>query len=109
MVVAALKLQTVNIVSAFQVSSVVWCNQHLLEASEIFPNTFKLGSILFLLLNVYKIEYRDKIWAVDVVVKHTSNRALDFRFDSRPGQIGHSVANGSPLLRRFFGAVLPKR
>ena len=30
-------------------------------------------------------------------------------FDSRAGQIGHSVANGSPPLRRFFGAVLPRR
>ena len=28
-------------------------------------------------------------------------------FYSRAGQIGHSVANGSPPLRRFFGAALP--
>ena len=28
-------------------------------------------------------------------------------FDSRAGRVGHSVANGSPPLRRFFGAVLP--
>ena len=30
-------------------------------------------------------------------------------FDSQVGQIGHRVANGSSALRRFFGAVLPKR
>ena len=29
-------------------------------------------------------------------------------FDSRAGQIGHSVAKGSPPLQRFFGAVLPR-
>ena len=28
---------------------------------------------------------------------------------SRAGQIGHCTANGSPMLRRFFGAVLPGR
>ena len=27
------------------------------------------------------------------------------RFDYRTGQIGRSVANGSPPLQRFFGAV----
>ena len=31
----------------------------------------------------------------------------DLGFDSRAGQIGRSVASGSPLLRRFFGAMLP--
>ena len=30
-------------------------------------------------------------------------------FDSQVGQIGHSVANGSPPLQRFFEAVLPRR
>ena len=30
-------------------------------------------------------------------------------FDSRAGQIGRSVANGLPLPRRFFEAVLPRR
>ena len=35
--------------------------------------------------------------------------AIHPRFDSRAGQIGHSVANGSPPLRRFFGAVLFRR
>ena len=32
---------------------------------------------------------------------------LGFHF--RVGQIRQSVANGSPPLRRFFGAMLPKR
>ena len=35
--------------------------------------------------------------------------AEDLRFNFQTGQIGHSVANGSPPLRRFFGPVLPKR
>ena len=30
-------------------------------------------------------------------------------FDFRAGHISHSVANGSPLLRRFFVALLPRR
>ena len=30
-------------------------------------------------------------------------------FVSQAGQVEHSVANGSPLLSRFFGAVLPRR
>ena len=29
-------------------------------------------------------------------------------FDSRAGQIEHSVANGLPTLRHFYRAVLPK-
>ena len=31
------------------------------------------------------------------------------RFDSRTDQIGHSVTYESPPMRRFFGAVLPRR
>ena len=30
-------------------------------------------------------------------------------FNSQAGRIGHTVANGSPPLRRFFGAALPMR
>ena len=30
-------------------------------------------------------------------------------FENRAGLIKHSVANGSPPLRRFFGAVLLRR
>ena len=30
-------------------------------------------------------------------------------FDSRDGEVGQSVASRSPPLRRFFGAVLPKK
>ena len=33
----------------------------------------------------------------------------DLGFDFRAGQIGHSVANGLPPLRRFVGAVLLRR
>ena len=30
-------------------------------------------------------------------------------FNSQAGQIGHTITNGSPPLRRFFGAALPRR
>ena len=43
---------------------------------------------------------------VSRAVTHLSH-AGSLRFKSRAGQIGHSVANGSPLLRHFFFAVLP--
>ena len=39
----------------------------------------------------------------------TSTGAEGLGFDSRTGQIGHKVVNGSPPLRYFFGAVLPWR
>ena len=32
--------------------------------------------------------------------------AVGLEFNSRAGQIRHSIDNGSPPLRRFFGAVL---
>ena len=33
----------------------------------------------------------------------------NLEFDSRAGQIVHSVVNGSPPLRRFFGTILSRR
>ena len=42
---------------------------------------------------------------VSSVVKHTAVSAGGLGFDSRVGQIKHSV-NGSPPLSRFFKAVL---
>ena len=45
----------------------------------------------------------------DAVVKHIANSAAGRKFDSRAGQIEHSVANGSPPLRRFIEAVLSRR
>ena len=46
---------------------------------------------------------------VSSVVKHMAFGAGDQGFDSRAGQIEHSVANDSPPLRRFYGAVLSRR
>ena len=43
---------------------------------------------------------------VGAVVKDTANDAESQRFDSRAGQNGHSVANGSPPLLRSFGAEM---
>ena len=50
-----------------------------------------------------------KCKSISSVVKHIAIDSGGLGFGSRAGQIGHSIANGSPLLRRFFGAVLPKR
>ena len=46
-------------------------------------------------------------WPVSLLGKHVGAESLEF--DSRAGQIGHSVANCSPSLRRFFEAKLPRR
>ena len=51
-----------------------------------------------------------------VAVQRIAIGAGGLAFNSRAGQIDHSVgqsglvkSNGSPPLRRFFGAVLPRR
>ena len=46
---------------------------------------------------------------VSSVFKHIAMGAGSLDFDSRAVQIGYSVANGSPPLRCFFGAVLRRR
>ena len=43
------------------------------------------------------------------LLKTSSIGAGGLGFDLRAGQIGHSVASGSPSLRRFFAAVLLRR
>ena len=43
------------------------------------------------------------------VLKLQVRRAGGVKYDYRAGQIGHIVANGSPMLRRFFEAVLLRR
>ena len=40
-------------------------------------------------------------------VQHNAIPAKDLEFDSRADQIRHIVANDSPPLRCFFGAVFP--
>ena len=45
---------------------------------------------------------------VGVVVRNIAISAGSLGFDFRAGQIGHNVANGTPPLRCFFGAVLPR-
>ena len=47
-----------------------------------------------------------KFKEVSSVVKLTTIHAEGLGFDSRAGQNGQSVANGSPPLRLVFGAVL---
>ena len=46
---------------------------------------------------------------VGVVVKDNAYSEGGLEIDFRAGQIGRSVANGSPPLQRFFGTVLPMR
>ena len=45
---------------------------------------------------------------MSLVVKDIAIDAVDQEFESQVGQIGHSVANSSAPLRRFFGVALPK-
>ena len=45
---------------------------------------------------------------LSLVVKRTAIGGGGLGFDFRIGQIGHSGANKLPLLRGFFGDVLPK-
>ena len=45
-----------------------------------------------------------RVWAEKTRPRPT----LGLGFNSRAGQIDHSVANGSPPLRRFFGVALPQ-
>ena len=46
---------------------------------------------------------------VGVVIGDTANGARGLWFDSRAGQIGNSVANGSPPLRCYFEIASPQR
>ena len=48
-------------------------------------------------------------WMVSSVDKHKTIGVGGLGFESQAGQIRHSVANGSPPLRRFFGAVFFRR
>ena len=47
--------------------------------------------------------------SVSSVVTYTDIDAGDLWFDCGVGQIGQSVADGSPPLQRFFRVVLPRR
>ena len=46
---------------------------------------------------------------VSSLAKHIAISAEGLGFESRAGQIEHSVANSSPLLQRLFRAVLSRR
>ena len=47
--------------------------------------------------------------SIGVIVKNVAVGMEYLWFKYRAGQIGRNLANGSPSLRRFFGAVLPRR
>ena len=57
-----------------------------------------------ILLNMLSRDRPLGVVAKDIVIS-----AEGLGFDYRAGQIGHSVANGSPPLRCLFGAVLSRR
>ena len=61
---------------------------------------------LFWLIRKFDLVFNRPI-SVSAVVKDIGAGSLGF--DSQAGQIGHCVANYSPPLRDFFGAVLPGR
>ena len=57
----------------------------------------------------YMVSWINGSRQVGLVVKDITIDARGLWFVSQAGQIGHSVANGSPPLRCFFGAVLSRR
>ena len=76
------------------------------------------GSIFILLLALKSsvnlvlyilMKFLKKPGDYSVVVKHLAIDAEGLGLNSQAGQIGHSVANGSQPLRRFFGAALLRR
>ena len=76
------------------------------------------GSIFILLLALKSsvnlvfyilIKFLKKLGDYSVVLKDFAIDAEGLGLNSQAGQIGHSVANGSQPLRRFFGAGLPRR
>ena len=61
----------------------------------------------FSVRNIFE-RYMIYFLAVSLVAKDIAIGAGGLGFDFWAGQIGHRVANDSPPLRHFFGAVLPK-
>ena len=53
-----------------------------------------------------QLTYDMQLFYIGLVIKDTANGARGLGFDYRTGQIEFIAANGSPPLRRFFGAVL---
>ena len=56
-----------------------------------------------------QISHKTRIVLHKLIVKHIAIDAGGLGFKSRVGLIECSVATGSTPLRRFFGAVLPRR
>ena len=48
-------------------------------------------------------------WCWRIVIEDIANNAVNLPFNSRAGQIAHSVDNCSPPPRRFLEAVLSRR
>ena len=55
------------------------------------------------------IKFLKKPGDYSVVLKGFAIDAEGLGLNSQAGRVGHSVANGSLPLRRFFGAALPRR
>ena len=54
------------------------------------------------------IKFLKQLGNYSVVLKDFAIDAEGLGLNSQAGQIRHSVANGSQLLRHFFGAALPR-
>ena len=73
-------------------------NLKYIDSIEIdFLSFIVFGTLLIILVNKYILEKAS--WSSGNAFV---SGAGGLRFKSRAGQIGHSVANGSPPLRRFF-------
>ena len=55
------------------------------------------------------IEFLKKPGDYSVMLKDFTIDGEGLGLNSQAGQVGHSVANGSQPLQRFFGATLPRR
>ena len=62
--------------------------------ANLHSNTYQMFYVIYVM---YKVFEKSNCPLISIV-RHIALGAEDLRFDSRAGQIGHSVANGSPPL-----------
>ena len=53
-----------------------------------------------------KVQATERVYSVSCSLKHIAIGVGDLGFDSRASQLRRSVTDGSPPLRRSFGAVI---
>ena len=77
--------------------------------------SFCVGLCLFRIVHFILYAYTELLWLTYMIITaswrsgYIAIGAIGLGFDYQACQIRLGVANGSPLLRRFLGAVLPWR